>query len=100
MVDPRPGGADRALTRSSGPKGRRGSDLMQFTGEEYYQAAIERMRQARELHGSRESYALAMYCSGLAVECILRAYRWRIEPSFEGRHDLDDLFKASGLLEI
>jgi hypothetical protein len=33
---------------------------MQFRDEGYYQAAIERMRQAREIHDSRKSYALAM----------------------------------------
>jgi hypothetical protein len=72
---------------------------MRFTGEEYCRAAIERMRQAREIHDSKESFALAMYSSGLAVECILRAFRWQKDPSFEGRHDLDELFKASGLLQ-
>jgi hypothetical protein len=73
---------------------------MQFRDEEYYRAAIERIRQAREIHDSKKSYALAMYCSGLAVECILRAFRWQKDTSFEGRHDLEDLFKASGLLHI
>ncbi len=72
---------------------------MKFTGEEYYQAATERMRQAREIHNSRASYALAMYCSGLAVECLLRAFRWEKNATFEGRHDLEDLLKASGLLQ-
>jgi hypothetical protein len=73
---------------------------MQFRGEEYYQASIERMQQAREIHSSGKSYALAMYCGGLAVECILRAFRWTKDQSFEGRHDLRDLFKASDLLRI
>jgi HEPN domain-containing protein len=73
---------------------------MQFTGEEYFRAAIERMRQAREIHDFGKNYALAMYCGGLAVECMLRAYRWRTDPSFEGRHDLSELFRASGLLKI
>ncbi len=72
---------------------------MQFRDEEYYQAAGERMRQAREIHDSKESYALAMDCSGLAVECILRAFRWQKDPSFEGRHDLLELFDASGFLQ-
>ena len=84
-----------------GRRGRRGGDgpdLMQFTAEEYYRAANERMQQAREIHESGESYALAMYCGGLAVECILRAFRWLKDPSFEGRHDLRELFDASGLL--
>jgi HEPN domain-containing protein len=73
---------------------------MQFTSEEYYRAAAERMRQAREIHDSGKNYALAMYCGGLAVECILRAYRWRKDSSFEGRHDLKELFDASGLRQI
>lgn len=71
---------------------------MQFTDEEYYRAATERIRQAREIHDSGQGYALAMYGSGLAVECILRAFRWRKDPSFEGRHDLRELFDASGFL--
>jgi hypothetical protein len=73
---------------------------MQFRGEEYYQAGIERMQQAWEIHGSGKSYALAMYCGGLAVECILRVFRWTKDPSFEGRHNLQDLFKASDLRRI
>jgi HEPN domain-containing protein len=73
---------------------------MQFTSEEYYRAASERMRQAREIHDSKQGYALAMYCAGVAVECILRAFRWRKDTSFEGRHDLEELFRASGVLEI
>jgi hypothetical protein len=58
------------------------------------------MQQARMIHGAGGSYALAMYCGGLAVECILRAFRWRRDRSFEGRHDLEDLLKASALLRI
>ena len=73
---------------------------MQFTGEEYYRAAIERMRQAREIHDSGENYALAMYCGGLAVECILRAYRWRRIHRSKGGMTWTRLFRASGLLQI
>jgi hypothetical protein len=41
-----------------------------------------------------------MYCGGLAVESLLRAFRWTEETSFEGRHDLSELLKASRLLKI
>jgi len=58
------------------------------------------MAQALQLYKGGRSYALTMYVSGLAVECILRAFRWRKEPHFSGRHDLTELFKSSGLLEI
>jgi hypothetical protein len=58
------------------------------------------MEQARSLYQDGRSYALAMYCGGLAVESLLRAFRWTEDTSFEGRHDLTDLFKASRLLRI
>lgn len=41
-----------------------------------------------------------MYCGGLAVECVLRAFRWSDDAAFESRHDLLKLFKASRLLKI
>ncbi len=73
---------------------------MKFRAEEYYHAGLERMKQAESLYRTGGDYALAMYCSGLAVECLLRAFRWREDASFEGRHDLHDLLKASGLLRL
>jgi hypothetical protein len=41
-----------------------------------------------------------MYCGGLAVECLLRAFRWSEDTTFEGRHNLSELLKASGLMRI
>ncbi|HZY84170.1 MAG TPA: hypothetical protein VFE78_05035 [Gemmataceae bacterium] len=73
---------------------------MQFRAEEYYQASLERMQQARGIHRDGKNWALVMYCAGLAVECLLRAFRWTEDPTFEGRHDLGELLKASGLLKI
>ncbi|MAT67942.1 MAG: hypothetical protein CMJ58_00280 [Planctomycetaceae bacterium] len=47
-----------------------------------------------------DAYALAMYCGGLAVECLLRAFRWQEDQFFDGRHDLSDLLSASKILGI
>jgi HEPN domain-containing protein len=58
------------------------------------------MKQARVLFHDGGNYALAMYCGGLAVECVLRAFRWAEDQSFEGRHDLDALLRASKLLSV
>jgi len=58
------------------------------------------MKQARSLLAGGESFALSIYCGGLAVESLLRAFRWVEDDSFEGRHDLNDLLKASQLLRI
>ena len=73
---------------------------MQFTAEQYYRASLERMEQARRIYRGGAAFALAMYCGGLAVESLLRAFRWTEDTSFEGRHDLSDLLKASQLLRI
>lgn len=73
---------------------------MQFRSHEYYQGGLERIRQAKRIHDEGGGYALSMYCSGLAVECLLRAFRWKEDAGFEGRHDLNELLKASGILRI
>ncbi len=73
---------------------------MQFRDKEYYRASLERLRQAKTLYKEDDAYALSMYCGGLAVECLLRAFRWRNDKHFEGRHDLIDLLKASGILRV
>ena len=73
---------------------------MDFDANDYYRAALERMRQARLLCQSGDSFAMAMYVAGLAVECKLRAFRWRKDATFDGRHDLLRLFKESGILRL
>ncbi len=73
---------------------------MQFRAEQYYRASLERMNQARMLYRDGTAFSLTMYCGGLAVESLLRAFRWTEDTGFEGRHDLLDLLKASRLLQI
>src|SRR5438876_3984882 len=73
---------------------------MKFRGDEYFFASLERISQALHLHRAGRSYALAIYCGGLAVECMLRAFRWERDPEFTGRHDLEELLQASGLVRI
>lgn len=73
---------------------------MQFRAEEYYRAGLERLRQAKSVYSRGSGYALVIYSGGLAVECLLRAFRWNVDNSFEGRHDLSELLKASGILRV
>lgn len=75
--------------------------------KDYYEAARERLDQARFLfdvpqaeaerafHDKR--YALVVYAAGVAVEAMLRAYRLKIDDAFDGRHHLPTLFAESGL---
>jgi hypothetical protein len=64
--------------------------------ESYYKAALERIDNAHILH-IQGRYSFAMYASGLAVECLLRAFRVLRDPSFEERHDLKLLWKKTAL---
>ncbi len=41
-----------------------------------------------------------MWIAGVAVECLLRAYRARIKLEFDARHDLVEMFKQSGLYDV
>jgi hypothetical protein len=68
--------------------------------EHYFRAALERMGQAVGLYHQENSLALAMYVAGLAVECLLRAFKGKRDPTFGEKHDLLRLFKASGLLNM
>jgi hypothetical protein len=67
-----------------------------LTPDEYRWAALDRVRAAEVLHAATK-YAAAIYFAGVAVECILRAYRLRIDKEFDSRHDLPALLTASGL---
>ena len=73
---------------------------MQFRADEYYQVSVERMAQAVDIYHRGEAFALAMYCAGLSVESLLRAFRWKEDATFDGRHDLYELLLASRLLEF
>ncbi|MCY2954152.1 MAG: hypothetical protein NTU53_19625 [Planctomycetota bacterium] len=72
---------------------------MDFTADVYLTAAQEHVTAARELYDSRR-YTLAHYVAGLAVECIFRAYRYRIDPVFDERHDLHLLAKSARFYDI
>jgi hypothetical protein len=73
---------------------------MEFPPEHYFQTATQRMRQAQHLYAEGASFALAVYVGGLAVECLLRAFKGRRDPTFDERHDLLRLFAASGILRV
>jgi hypothetical protein len=73
---------------------------MDFKPEHYFRAAIQRMEQARYLYQEGRSFALSIYVGGVAVECMLRAFKLLRDPSFDERHNLLRLFVASGMLRV
>jgi HEPN domain-containing protein len=72
---------------------------MSFNAQDYLDAARERLAEAKHLYYSRR-YGLSHYAAGLAVECLLRAYRFRRDPEFDSRHDLYVLIDASGMAGV
>src|SRR5271156_5032883 len=58
------------------------------------------MRQAHYLYQEGSSFALAIYVGGVAVECLLRAFKSRRDPNFDEKHNLLRLFAASGMLRV
>lgn len=60
---------------------------MRFTAEDYREAAGERFNEANGAF-QRGDHLAAHLAAGLAIECMLRAYRVRVSPDFEERHDL------------
>ena len=67
--------------------------------ETYRDAATEHVTVARELYDS-DRLVLANYVAGLAVECMLRAYRLKIDPEFDSRHDIDKLYKLARFADV
>ena len=74
---------------------------MDLTGDNYYQAALQRMTDAQRMFGSRTiSDSQVMYCTGLAAECMLRAFVWLRDREFDGRHDLGKLLAKSRMRQL
>lgn len=64
--------------------------------EVYHDAARERLADALLLY-ENEHYVFSLYASGVAAECMFRAYRMKVDPVFDSRHNLSELCKASRL---
>jgi HEPN domain-containing protein len=69
------------------------------TAEKYYKASLERIEEARLLH-AHGRYVFSIYTSGLAAECMIRAFRILRDSSFDERHDLWRLWKNTSLAYI
>lgn len=68
-----------------------------FTADDYYSAAKERCKDLEYLEQNEDCIVISLYCSGLIIECILRAYVHKYNKEFDSRHDLEKLFVKSQL---
>jgi hypothetical protein len=73
---------------------------LEIGATEYRAAAEEHLKAASDCRLNGD-HLTSHYLSGLAVECILRAYRWKIDSEWSGRHVLPKLYweaKFDGLV--
>ena len=68
---------------------------MSEIGAAEYKASAEENLYAANASRMAGAYSVSHYLSGLSVECILRAYRWRIRQEWDGRHALVRLYRAA-----
>ncbi len=71
--------------------------MANFNAEEYRRASHEKFNAAS--HAAQGGhYVVAHYLAGVAVECMLRAFRFQIDRNWDAGHDLTKLLKGSGVL--
>jgi hypothetical protein len=70
-----------------------------ITPEVYVVAAEEHATAALHLFHARQ-FVLGHYVAGLAVECIVRAYRVKRSAQFDERHDLHELARGARFFDL
>jgi len=72
---------------------------MRIEASDYFVVAQERLSDAKLLY-EEEHHSFALYAAGVAVESVLRAYIFRLDPKLEAAHNLKLLLKASQLRSV
>jgi len=70
---------------------------LDFTHTDYFTASLTRQNDYLHLKNNPMSTIFAVYCAGVAIECMFRAYIVRYTKEFDSRHDIDKLFVKSQL---
>ena len=69
-----------------------------FTATDYYyEAALTRLSDLSHLRTNQGSIIFSIYCAGVSIECMLRAYITKYTREFDSKHDLLKLFEKSQL---
>ena len=72
---------------------------MRITSGIYFEAAKEHLQTALDLH-EEGHYVMSHFVSGVAVECLFRAYMIEKDPVFDARHELILLYKSCGFYNV
>src|SRR5215211_5435039 len=71
----------------------------EISAEDYVQAAKDHANSLEALYRTGH-YALTIYASGLAAECLFRAFRAKKGLPFRSDHPLEDLAREAGFPEM
>ncbi|MDQ7090770.1 MAG: hypothetical protein Q9M50_09005 [Methylococcales bacterium] len=72
-----------------------------FTSTDYFKASLLRNQDLRNLMlNTNQSIIFSLYCAGVAVECMLRAYILKITTEFNSKHDLELLYLDSKIATL
>jgi hypothetical protein len=70
-----------------------------FTKTDYFTAALTREKDFQHLRKEKECIVFSLYCAGVSIECMLRAYIKSYTDEFDEKHDLKKLFIKSLISE-
>jgi hypothetical protein len=68
-----------------------------FTHTDYFSASLTRREDLSHLRTNKNSIIFSVYCAGVSIECMFRAYITRYTKEFDSKHDLVKLFEKSQL---
>jgi len=71
-----------------------------YTHTDYYAASFQRIADFQHLEKEPKSIIFKVYCAGVAIECMLRAFITKNNVEFDSKHDLDKLLIDSGVLSL
>jgi hypothetical protein len=66
-----------------------------FTANDYFSASKSRLQNIEHLISDEKNNILTLYCLGVSIECMLKAYIRSYTKEFDSRHDLKDLYFKS-----
>lgn len=72
---------------------------MKLNDAYYRSAALEHLNLSQRCY-ERNEYFVAHYFSGIAVECMLRAYLYRVDKTWRPEHDIYNLAKDSRFFDL
>ena len=66
-----------------------------FTHSDYFSASLSHYADLQHLRLDAKSVIFSVYCAGVSIECMFRAYITKYTKEFDEKHDLEKLYIKS-----